>query len=49
MLWAILAVLLILWLIGLVVDVVGGLIHLLLVAALVVLVLNFVRGRKRAV
>lgn len=46
MLWAILVILLVLWLIGLVLDVVGGLIHLLLVVALVMFVINLVRGRK---
>jgi len=46
MLWVILAVLLVLWLIGLIVDIAGGLIHLLLVVALVVLVINLLRGRR---
>lgn len=32
--------------VGLVLDVIGGLIHLLLVVALVVFVVNLVRGRK---
>jgi hypothetical protein len=35
-----------LWLIGLVLDVVGSLIHLLLVVALLMFVINLVRGRK---
>lgn len=46
MLWTILVILLVLWLVGLVLDVIGGLIHLLLVVALVVFVINLVRGRK---
>jgi hypothetical protein len=46
MLWTILVILLVLWLIGLVLDVVGGLIHLLLLVALVMFVINLVRGRK---
>jgi hypothetical protein len=46
MLWTILVILLVLWLIGLVLDVIGGLIHLLLVVALVVFIINLVRGRK---
>jgi len=46
MLWTILVILLVLWLIGLVLDVVGGFIHLLLVVALVMFVINLVRGRK---
>jgi hypothetical protein len=46
MLWTILVILLVLWLVGLVLDVIGGLIHLLLVVALVVFIINLVRGRK---
>jgi Family of unknown function (DUF5670) len=46
MLWTIFAVLLILWLLGFTLHVAGGLIHLLLVIALVVLVINLVRGRR---
>jgi hypothetical protein len=46
MLWTICVVLLILWLLGFSLHVAGGLIHLLLVVALVVLVLNLVSGRR---
>ena len=49
MLWTILVVLLILWLLGFSLHVGGGLIHLLLVVALVVLVINLVSGRRSAV
>jgi hypothetical protein len=42
MLWAIFIVLLILWLLGFSFHVGGGLIHLLIVVALVVLVINLV-------
>jgi len=48
MLWTILVVLLILWLIGFGLHVGGGLIHLLLVVAVVVLIYNLVTGRRRA-
>jgi len=48
MLWTIFAVLLILWLLGFSLHVAGGLIHLLLVVALVLLVLNLVSGRRIA-
>jgi len=48
MLWTILVVLLILWLLGFSLHVAGGLIHLLLVVALVVLVINLVSGRRVA-
>ena len=46
MLWTILVILLVLWLIGLLSNVGGGLIHLLLVIAAVVLVINLVTGRR---
>jgi len=48
MLWTIFVVLLILWLLGFTLHVAGGLIHLLLVIALVVLVINLVSGRRMA-
>jgi hypothetical protein len=46
MLWTIFVVLLVLWLLGFSFHVAGGLIHLLLVVALVVLVINLVSGRR---
>ncbi|HEV2916011.1 MAG TPA: lmo0937 family membrane protein [Pyrinomonadaceae bacterium] len=46
MLWTILVVLLILWALGAFAFHVGGLIHLLLVVALVVLVINLLTGRR---
>jgi len=48
MLWTIFAILLILWLLGFGFHVAGGLIHLLLIVALVVLVINLLSGRRRA-
>jgi uncharacterized membrane protein len=48
MLWTILVVLGILWLLGFSMHVGGSLIHLLLVLALVVLVLNVLSGRRLA-
>ncbi len=48
MLWTIFVVLLILWLLGFSLHVAGGLIHLLLVVAQVVLVINLVSGRRIA-
>lgn len=45
MVWTIIVVLIALWLIGLLADVAGGFIHLLLVVALVVFLINLVRGR----
>jgi hypothetical protein len=49
MLWTIVAVLLILWLLGFSLHVTGGLIHILLVVALAVVVLNLLSGRRNAV
>ncbi len=46
MLWTIVAVLLILWLLGFSLHVAGGLIHLLLVVALIVIVFNLLSGRR---
>lgn len=47
MLWTIVAILLVLWLIGLVSSyTMGGLIHILLVVAIVVVILNLIQGRK---
>ena len=46
MLWTIFAVLLVLWLLGFSLHIAGGLIHLLLVVAVVVLVINLVSGRS---
>ena len=50
MLWTIFVILLVLWLVGLVSSyTLGGFIHLLLLAAVVVLVLQLISGRRTAV
>jgi hypothetical protein len=46
MLWTLFVVLAVLWLLGFSLHVGGGLIHLLLVVALVVLIFNFLGGRR---
>ena len=46
MLWTIVAVLLILWLLGFSLHMAGGLIHVLLVVALIMIVINLVTGRR---
>jgi hypothetical protein len=47
MLWTIFVILLILWLLGLVSSyTMGGFIHLLLVIAVVVLIINLIQGRR---
>jgi hypothetical protein len=50
MLWTILVVLFVLWLLGVVTSyTLGGFIHLLLVVALVIFIINLVQGRRRIV
>jgi len=46
MLWTIFVILLILWLLGFSFHIAGGLIHLLLVIAVVVLIFNLISGRR---
>ena len=46
LLWTILVVLVVLWLIGLVANIGGGLIHLLLVVAVIILIYNLITGRR---
>jgi hypothetical protein len=49
MLWTIFVILLVLWLLGLVSSyTLGGFIHILLVLALIVLVINLLSGRRTA-
>jgi fatty acid desaturase len=45
MLWTIAVILIVLWALGLFTHVAGGLIHILLVVAIIVIVVNLVRGR----
>ena len=50
MLWTIILVLCVLWLLGVVTSyTLGGLIHILLLVALAIIVINFIQGRRRAV
>jgi hypothetical protein len=46
MLWTIFLILVVLWLLGFAFNIGGGLIHVLLVIALVVLVYNLITGRR---
>jgi hypothetical protein len=47
MLWTIVAVLLVLWLLGLITSyTMGGLVHILLVVAVVILIIRLVSGRR---
>ena len=50
MLWTIFVILLVLWLLGVVSSyTIGGFIHILLVLALVVLLINIISGRRTAI
>jgi hypothetical protein len=49
MLWTLLAVVLVLWLLGFSLSIGGSLIHLLLVVALALFVINLVTGRRSAI
>jgi hypothetical protein len=46
-LYAIAVVLVVLWLLGFVLNIAGGLIHILLVIAIIIVVYNLVTGRTR--
>ena len=46
MLWTIFVILVILWLLGFSLNIGGGLIHLLLVIAVIVLIYNLITGRR---
>lgn len=46
MLWTIFVVVLVLWLLGFSFHIAGGLIHLLLVVAVIILVVNLITGRR---
>ncbi|MBE7474149.1 MAG: lmo0937 family membrane protein [Anaerolineae bacterium] len=46
MLWTIAVVLVILWLLGFMGNIGGGLVHILLVLALIVIAVNLLQGRR---
>jgi len=46
MLWTIFVIILVLWLLGFSFHIAGGLIHILLIVALVILVINLLSGRR---
>jgi hypothetical protein len=46
MLWTIIVILFILWLLGFTLHVGGGLIHILLVLAVIILIYNLITGRR---
>jgi len=46
MLWTIFVIILVLWLLGFSFHIAGGLIHILLVVAVIILIINLVTGRR---
>lgn len=46
MLWTIVAILVVLWLLGFSLNVAGGLIHILLVIAVIVVIVRLISGRR---
>jgi hypothetical protein len=46
MLWTIFVVLLVLWLLGFSLHIAGGLIHIILVVAVILLIYNLIAGRR---
>ncbi|HEU0235025.1 MAG TPA: lmo0937 family membrane protein [Candidatus Limnocylindrales bacterium] len=48
MLWTLLAILAVLWLLGVATNVVGGFVHVLLVVALIVFIAEMLSGRRTA-
>lgn len=46
LLWIVFVVIVGIWLLGLVLDVAGGFIHLLLIVAAIVLIYNLITGRR---
>lgn len=47
MLWTLIGLLILFWILGLVFDIAGGFVHVLLVIALIVFIFNMITGRKR--
>lgn len=46
MLWTIVVILLVLWALGFAIHIGGGLIHILLVIAVIVIIFNLISGRR---
>jgi hypothetical protein len=46
MLWTIVGILVVLWILGLILEFAGGIIHVLLVIAVIIVIVNLVRGRS---
>lgn len=49
MLWTIIGILILLWILGFLFEIAGGLIHILLVVALVILIIRLIMGKNSPV
>jgi hypothetical protein len=47
MLWGLIGLVIVVWLLGFIFDLVGNVIHLLLIVAAVLFVVNLIKGRSR--
>jgi hypothetical protein len=47
MIWTIAGILLVLWILGMVFEIAGGIIHILLVIGLILIVFNVIKGRAK--
>lgn len=47
MLWTLIGLLILFWILGLVFEIAGGLVHILLVIALIVFIFNMITGRRQ--
>lgn len=46
MLWTLIGLLILFWILGLIFEIAGGLVHILLVIALIVFIFNMITGRR---
>ncbi|GEL67552.1 lmo0937 family membrane protein [Marinilactibacillus psychrotolerans] len=47
MLWTLIGILLLFWILGFIFEIAGGLVHILLVVALIIFIYNMITGRKK--
>ncbi|MFL2079920.1 lmo0937 family membrane protein [Marinilactibacillus psychrotolerans] len=47
MLWTLIGILLLFWILGFIFEIAGGLVHILLVVALITFIYNMITGRKK--
>ncbi|WP_108671530.1 lmo0937 family membrane protein [Peribacillus acanthi] len=46
MLWTLIGILIVIWILGLVFKVAGGLIHIVLIIAVILFIMNFIKRRR---